>query len=124
MLWYYVTPSIETYTAGTDVFLSDFDLGDIVLKTPSDFSIESVPVDFTWEKRSATPDDSYQWALITEYYDPLYASPVLGYADTYFLTDLPDGVLAGYLYRWEVWVYRPDGGFGVSYEANWITLTD
>ena len=39
LLWYYVTPSIETYFAGTDVFLSDFDLADIMLKTPYDLSL-------------------------------------------------------------------------------------
>ncbi len=58
LLWYYVTPSLNSYTAGSDAFLSDFDLADIVLDTPPDFSTDiSVPVEFTWERRPATDKD-------------------------------------------------------------------
>lgn len=127
LLWHYDTPSIDNYIAGTDVFLSDFDLADIILKTPYDYSNNIVvPVEFTWEKRSATPDDSYQWALRTEDYDPvpLILSDIVEDMDSFSLNALPDGVVTGIKYQWEVWIYSPDGGLGVSYEVHWITFID
>ena len=127
LLFSYVTPSLENYAAGTDVFLSDFDLADIVLMTPHDYSVDvSVPVEFTWVKRPATLDDSYQWAINTKYYDPLYASPELDYVGSYLLKDLPTSMTQGpdYNYQWEVWVYSPDGGYGISYEVFWLTFED
>ena len=127
LLFFYVTPSLGSYTAGTDVFLSDFDLADIVLKTPHDYSNNvPVPVEFTWEKRPTTPDDSYQWAINTEAYDPIYASSELGYVGSYWFNELPAGVPPGteYNYQWEVWVYTLDDGYGISYEVFWMTFED
>ena len=39
------------------------------------------------------------------------------------VTGLP-GFDTGVEYVWEVWVYSPDGGYGISFESRWVTFNN
>jgi hypothetical protein len=124
-LWYWQTRSLVTYTTGSQVLLGNFDIGDIKLVSPSSPITVTLPVAFTWQTRSASPSDSYEFDL----YEPqsgspyFYTQPPLGYLGSYQLKSLPSGFLANTRYVWEVWVYSPDKGFGISLESRPVAFT-
>jgi hypothetical protein len=115
-LWAWHTRSIGSYTAGGAVHMGDFDLADIALITPGDGVSVHLPATFRWLRRPASFQDSYEFNLFDPYDgDPYFwTDPPLGYVDSYTLTSLPSGFNVGNPYVWEIWVYSPDGGFGVS----------
>jgi hypothetical protein len=124
-LWYWQTRSLATYTLGSQTLLGNFDIGDIKLISPSSPITVTLPVAFTWQTRSASPSDSYEFDL----YEPqsgspyFYTQPPLGYVGSYQLKSLPSGFLANTRYVWEVWVYSPDKGFGISLESRPVAFT-
>jgi hypothetical protein len=124
-LWYWQTRSLATYALGSQALLGNFDISDIILSSPSSPITVTLPVDFAWQVRSASPSDSYEFDL----YEPLsgspnfYTQPPLGHVGSYRLSKLPNGFLANTRYVWEVWAYSPDNAFGISLEARPIAFT-
>jgi hypothetical protein len=119
-LWYWQTRSLVTYTLGSQIQLGNFDIGDIKLISPSAPVTVTLPVAFTWQMRSASPSDSYEFDM----YDPntmspyFYTQPPLGHVGSYQLKTLPAGFLANTRYAWEIWAYAPDKSFGISLESR------
>jgi hypothetical protein len=119
-LWYWQTRSLVTYTLGSQVQLGNFDIGDIKLISPSSPVTVTLPVAFTWQVRSASPSDSYEFDLyepnsFSPYY---YTQPLLGHIGNYQLKSLPNGFSANTRYVWEIWAYAPDKSFGISLESR------
>ena len=124
-LWVWGTRELTAYSAGSDVTIGNFDIADIALNLPENDVSVSLPVIFQWTPRPATPTDSYEFDI----YDPddedpyFYTDPPLGYVGAYGMTGLPTGFKFNVPYVWEVWVYSPDGGFGISYWSQWVTFS-
>ncbi len=121
-LWTWHTKSISSYIAGSDYHMGDFDLYDVHLLSPADGQHVGLPAQFQWATRPKTPSDSYEFNLYDPYDgDPyFYTYPPLGYVGSYTLTNLPPGFSPNTIYVWEVWVYSPDGGYGISYNYSSI----
>jgi hypothetical protein len=94
------------------------------LTSPADLSSASPPVAFSWVKRTATTDDSYEFYLYSNDSDPDYYSGPLGDVDQYTLDSLPAGFDWNTSYVWDVTVYNPAGGFGESFEIWAITFNN
>ncbi len=124
-LWYWQTRSLVNYTMGSQILLGNFDISDIKLISPSSPITVTLPVAFTWQMRSVSPLDSYEFDL----YEPqsgspyFYTQPPLGHVGSYQLKSLPSGFLANTRYVWEVWVYSPDQAFGISLERRPVAFT-
>jgi hypothetical protein len=124
-LWYWQTRSLVTYTLGSQVLLGNFDVADIKLISPSSSVTVTLPVAFTWQMRSASPSDSYEFDL----YEPnslspyFYTQPPLGHVGSYQLKSLPTGFSANTRYTWEIWAYAPDNALGISLESRPIAFT-
>ena len=122
-LWIWATQALSSYSAGTSVEMGNFDIAEIALVSPPNGAYIGLPFTFHWAPRLATPTDSYEFNL----YDlddgfPYYYSPMLGHAGSYTLTGLPGGFVMDYPYVWEIWVYSPNGGIGISYEARYVVF--
>lgn len=46
-----------------------------------------------------------------------------GHTGSYSLNGLPPGFQQGVSYVWEMWVYSPDGGYGVSNEYRYVNFS-
>jgi hypothetical protein len=116
--------AIESYTAGTSVAGGEFDIANIPLVSPSPGAWVPLPQTFQWTRRTATTTDSYEFNL----FDPSdsdpwwWTDPALGYVGSYTLSSLPSGFFPGTSYEWNVWVYGPDGGIGISYYTWMVTF--
>ena len=120
--WSYQIPS---YTAGASAAGGDFDIANFTHVSPGSSATVTLPQTFTWTRRSTTTDDSYTFNLFDfDDGDPAFESPKLGYADSYNLTSLPAGFDYDTEYAWYMAVYAPDDGFGISYWARFVTITD
>ena len=123
-LWSWASFDITSYAAGADVSGGDFDVANIVLQSPAPGSTVSLPQTFQWQRRSATPSDSY----VLEFTNPpnvnlwWYSSP-LGFTGSYTLSGLPSGFTTGTQYGWDLIVETPDGGSGLSYYYRPITFS-
>jgi Tol biopolymer transport system component len=118
-LWIWGTPEITTYTAGSRRELAAFDIADIVLTAPPNATPVWLPYTFQWAPRPATPTDSYEFNLFDPSGNPyFYTNPPLGYVGYYTLNSLPPDFTTNKWYLWDVWVYSPDGGYGISYDAR------
>jgi hypothetical protein len=124
-LWIWVSSVLTSYAEDGSVLIGNFDIGDVVLVSPLDEEVVDLPHTFRWQPRPATPGDSYEFNLLDPEDESLffYTDPPLGYVGSYTLDNLPPDFQAGVEYVWEVWVYSPDGGFGVSFENRWISFT-
>jgi hypothetical protein len=125
-LWTWHTRVLDTFVAGSSSHIGDFDVADIGLVSPGNNTSVSLPRTFQWSIRSAMPSDTYEFNL----YDPstgtpyFYTDPPLGYVGSYTLNTLPGGFAINHPYAWEIWVYSPDGGYGISYETRMISFTN
>jgi hypothetical protein len=121
---------LTSFPAGSVVNIGNFDIAEIVLSAPASGAMVSLPSTFQWVPRPATPSDSYEFDLYEDCDPPRqdcpfwWTDPPLGYVGNYYLTSLPQGFAPGTQYWWEIWVYAPDGGFGISYDARIVTFTD
>lgn len=119
------TRELTSYTEGMAVHIGDFDIADVPLVAPFGNVTVSLPYTFQWTPRPAAPSDSYSLAI----YDPTdmdpyaYTNP-LGYVGNVNVTHLPPGFSPGVQYRWEVLIWSPDGGVGISREARNITFSN
>lgn len=121
-LGYWVTKRIDTYAAGSTVHIGDFDIANVDLLTPANGMSVTLPYTFQWTPRPAVPSDSYELYMTggNSYY---YSTP-LGYIGSFPLTTLPAGFVVGQNYYWGVYVSRPDGSYGFSYEGRQITFNN
>ena len=125
-LWVWGTRELTSYSAGSNVPLGNFDIADIPLVSPANGATVALPYTFQWTRRIATPSDTYELDL----YDPsdgapyFFTAPPLGYVGTYTLNGLPPGFGPGAHYVWEIWVYSPDGGLGISNETRMVTFSN
>lgn len=122
-LLYWNTRSLSDYTTGSSVHIGDFDLADVALVSPADRATVSLPTEFRWTPRPASPTDSYVWAMFTTSYWPWYWGPGLGYTGSYTRYSLPSGFSLGTQYTWYVEIHSPDGGVGASRERRGVTFT-
>ncbi len=124
-LWTWHTQSLSSYTSGAEIQIGDFDIANIELITPASGAVVGLPYTFQWAARPATPLDSYEFNLFDyEDGDPyFFTDPPLGYVSSYTLNSLPPGFGTYTYYLWNMWVYSPDGGFGISYWSNWVAFS-
>jgi hypothetical protein len=121
-MWGWGTRDLTNYTSGSTVEIGEFDLEDIILVSPASGAHISLPHTFQWIRRSASPSDNYEFHLYDFSDDePHFSSyPRLGYASAYALPYLPVGFANDTQYAWDIWVYSPDGGSGVSYDTRGV----
>lgn len=123
-LWTWHTRAIGPYTSGDTVSIGSFDLATVALVSPPHGATGPIPVTFTWTPRPSSPTDSYEIDFYDSInYDLIWWSDPLGYVNHYPLNFLPTGIDVYDRVIWEVWMYSPDGGYGVSYDARWFTFT-
>ena len=130
-LWAWNTPRAWAGTRGA-VTYAPFDIADIPLLSPDDFSSVNFPATFSWQRRSAVISDNYEFDVydLTNYPYIYFASDPLLYVGQYTLNTLPENnvnpggepFVSGVPYYWEVWTYGPDGGYGVSLEYRQVTF--
>jgi hypothetical protein len=121
-LWSWYTRELSSTPPGSKINIGEFDLANIPLLSPADGAQVSLPHTFRWTPRPATISDSYEWDLYNDYVW-WWTDPLLGYVGQYTLNSLPSGFSPGDYY-WEVWVYAPDGGYGISYDLYAVTITN
>jgi hypothetical protein len=124
-LWMWGTRELKNYASGSEVELGSFDLANINLVAPDHMSAVNLPYTFQWTPRPESPSDSYELDM----FDPensnfYFYTPPLGYTGSYTLNSLPTGFSTGRWYVWEVWVYSPDGGFGISYQTRGVKFAN
>ncbi len=115
------TRYLYSYTRGSNVHIGDFDLADIILTSPASGAQLMGNYLFEWQRRAATPSDSYHLAL----FNPTTLNPYstlepLGYVSTYKLFALPWPLRTGTTYGWRITVETPDGAWGSSYEYRTV----
>gem|GEM_PF-3648661 len=114
--------SINIYTAGQTIAGGSFDVADITLLAPADGITATLPLHFQWVPRPATPSDSYQVGLVNYDTFEYWYSPLVGYANSYTLTNPPPGFNPGVKYMWGIWAVAPDGGSGLSRQGRAFTV--
>ena len=121
----WITRELDSYILGSNVDIGTFDIADIPLVSPAHLETVSLPQVFQWTRRSATTNDSYEWNLFDLYGGPWWwTDPALGYVDNYTLNSLPAGFSTGTEYGWNLWVYSPDGGYGISYYYRRVSFSN
>lgn len=125
-LWVWGTRDLTSYAAGSAVEIGNFDIADIALVSPPAGATVALPYTFQWVRRPAAPSDTYEFDI----YDPTdgdpyaYTVPPLGYVGSFTMNSLPPGFGPGAQYAWEIWVYSPDGGYGISLETRLVTFSN
>jgi hypothetical protein len=124
-LYSWHTQALGVYNTGELVRIGDFDIANVALVAPAAGATVSLPATFRWTPRPATPSDSYEFDLFDpDTGDPYFFTvPPLGYVAAYTLIGLPSGFSTGTPYVWNVWVYSPDGGYGISYYAYYVMFS-
>ena len=120
--WY--TRDLTAYTAGDNVLIGSFDITDFTYAAPGDLATVPVPAVFQWNRRPATPTDSYTFGLFSQTGPEFFESALLGYANSYTLNSRPDGFAPGVEYGWTVYVYGPDGGYGIPFYYSRVTFSN
>lgn len=121
-LFLWETKKLPYYAAGSSINIGNFDIADITTTAPAPNATVSLPQAFTWNKRAASPTDSY----FVRYFNPsgdefFVTEPYLGYVNSY---TLPSGLLSQYgfqsgtQYGWDVGVFAADFGFGFPFYYN------
>ncbi len=117
------TRYLYSYSQGSNVHIGDFDLADIILTSPAPDASLKGNYTFGWQRRAATPSDSYHlelFTLISPYRQ--WPSEPLGYVSSYKLFALPAGFQTYTTYGWAVGVETPDGASGRSYEHRTVVF--
>ncbi len=129
-LWAWNTPRTWSGVRGA-VINAPFDIADVTLLSPQDAAAVNFPATFTWQPRPAVISDNYEFNVYDlADFNPWFASPPLTYVGQYTLNSLPvDNInnipapfVSGAPYFWEVWIYGPDGGYGVSLDYRQVTF--
>jgi hypothetical protein len=115
--------TLTSYMTGANVSGGDFDIADVTLVSPSPGSSGTLPRTFTWNRRTATTADNYEFNL----FDPADLNPwayiSIGYVNNYTLNSLPSGFSFNTAYGWDMWVYGSGDSAGESYYYRTITFT-
>lgn len=115
-------PDIPLYAAGQSIAGGDFDIQDVVLKSPPAGAKRSLPAVFTWQKR-VPPTDTFVWRLRTEDFGTQWLSDDLGLVDSYTLGELYTGVNFNTSYWWLMHVYSGADSFGISYYMRKVSFS-
>jgi PKD repeat protein len=122
-LFYCFSASIASYKSGASVQVADLDITNVVLTSPVPGAAVSLPQQFSWQLRPATPSDSYYLALFDPNNQATWISlGPLGYVGNHTLFSLPHGFTDNTPYGWYVYFYASDGSGGVSCYYNPITF--
>ena len=122
-LRYRVGPELMAYNGRDLVAAGDFDITNTTQSVPNSGATVSLPVQFGWVINLPNSSYTYAFALADPAdNDPYFLTPSLGHVIGYHLLSLPPGFSYGTPYVWEVWVYTPDGGYGVSYLRRPVTF--
>jgi hypothetical protein len=123
-LWVWGTRELTSYTNGEGMEIGNFDIADVNLILPANGERIALPYTFTWTPRTASRYDSYEFNLYdSENWDLyFYTDPPLGHAASFTLDSLPAGFSTDTEYLWEIWIYGPDGGFGISLESRLVSF--
>ena len=129
-VWSCNTNLLSGYT-GEYWNLGDFDIADFAILSPPDGATTGLPVTLQWQKRPATPSDSYYVGIYGVSGDTArFRSYDLGYTDRFQLNGLPSAATGasaegtfeyGTAYSWYPWVSWPRS-FCDSYDAHLITF--
>lgn len=124
-LWAWWTQEVTAYVPGSEFNIGNFDLANIELTSPSAGATINLPYTFHWTPRPASTTDSYEFNLFDyDDNDPyFYTDPPLGYVGAFTLLSLPPGFAPGVYYVWDIWVYCPDGGYGISYWSYYVRFS-
>ena len=120
-LYIWITRELTEYAAGGAVTIGNFDIANIALSLPAAGATVHLPYTFQWNVRPTVLSDSYEFDLFDpQDGNPYFYTPHLGYTGSYLLSGLPSGFGYSANYAWDVWVYSPDGGSGVSYWSYYV----
>lgn len=130
-LWLWQTPYQDSFTAGQMLNIGVFDIADVVLTNPAPIATLNLPATFSWQVRTATPNDSYAFDLYDDLDPPTeFITDPLGYASSYTLQGLPAGFTTGIEYGWDVYIFNENfdpaspwtNGWGWSLEYRRVTF--
>jgi hypothetical protein len=117
------TRALTSYTAGS-AGMSDMELSDLSLISPSNGENGVIPVTFTWKPRSTAGLEFYSLVIFDPVDgDPAYLGIPVRNTDGLALNGLPPGINFGIPYAWTIWIFGADGSVGVPSEARQITFT-
>lgn len=119
-LWF--GPDIKSYSSGTAVSGSDFDISDVVLLKPDPGATVSLPVTFQWQRRGVAGDD-YVVELFDLNSSDSWITDNLGDVGSFTASNLPPEIAAGKTYGWAMIVFHGEDAFGYSYWYNEITFS-
>jgi 5-hydroxyisourate hydrolase-like protein (transthyretin family) len=124
-LYLWSTRSLTSYAAGSAVEIGNFDIADVALSSPAGGATISLPTIFQWVRRPSTTSDSYTIRI----YDsadliPQWLGTLVGYNGSYTLNSLDTSLAINTQYAWDVLIYAPDGGSGVSRIARLIRFSN
>jgi 5-hydroxyisourate hydrolase-like protein (transthyretin family) len=124
-LFLWSTQTLTAYLAGSNVDLGSFDIADVPLNSPAGGAVVTLPTQFTWTRRASTPTDSYGIEISDPSdYSPRWLSALVGYNQAYTLNGLPTGLSIQTQYAWDVIIYAPNGGSGVSRIAHLVRFAN
>jgi len=122
-LRYWKTKHLFSYTAGQTIQAGDFDIANVWPRAPWDGNTCALPCTFQWDRRPASPSDSYYIELWGDN-DLWWENPSpLGYVNSYQLGSLPTGFSTGVQYLWDVAIAGPNGEYGYSYQAWGVSFS-
>lgn len=118
-VYFWYGPIIATYKQGQSVPGGNFDIADVPLLAPASGTVDTLPINFRWEKRGLS-GDSYRLVIIDFNEGVFWRSVNLGDVDSFTLNSLAPGMEFGKKYDWYVEVYMGPENFGESYMINEI----
>lgn len=120
-VFFWGTLELTSYTGGASVNIGNFDIATNDLISPPDGAERSLPVTFQWSTRTDTPSDSYRLHLTDDLYNWFYGP--LGFTGSYVLSSLAGGLDYDTYYFWDVYIYAPDGSYGICWDYHTIVFT-
>jgi hypothetical protein len=114
-------PDILSYAPGASVAGGDFDIANVELVAPATGSSVGLPAAFAWRRRGII-GDSYMLRLEDPANDDNWSTGLLGDVDSFTVSELATGMVAGREYRWYVQVSSARDSFGFSYYARRVTF--
>ena len=108
------TPEVTSYISNTLITMPTFDIAGINHVTPADGASVTLPYEFQWTPRPATPQDHYS---VTFSSDVQFNGSDVGHAGSYTLPSLPLNAPFGptHSYFWKVSVAWTDGSTGYQF---------
>ncbi|MCC7353451.1 MAG: peptidase M4 family protein [Anaerolineae bacterium] len=119
-LW--LSDDISRYAANSARYGGSFEAADVALVSPSSPTTSTLPITFTWNRRSVNPPDLYDWELYRLNFAAVRTF-ILGLTgNSLTLSGLPTGASFGTTYLWGVGANNADGYAG-SYFVRRITFS-